>query len=234
MKEQGKKQKKQHFSKVKVKKSAKALKKIIKSYKGQILLLSGPSGSGKSTLLSRLLKEEKDLYFSISSTTRTPREGEKHGINYYFTSKDKFKQDIKDGNFLEWAYVHKNYYGTPLKPIIQAFAEGKIAIFDIDVQGFEIARRKFPRIITSVFVTTANKNILKTRLQNRKTDSEQSIENRLINAAVEMKCLKEYDYLLINDDLEKSYDALKSILKTMRLKTSKINLRKSLDRWINC
>ena len=108
--------------------------------KGQILIVSGPSGSGKSTLLSRLLKEEKDLYFSISTTTRAPRQGEAHGVNYYFTDEKEFKKGIDEGEFLEWACVHNNYYGTSLKPVLRALDAGKIAIFDIDVQGFNIAK----------------------------------------------------------------------------------------------
>lgn len=201
--------------------------------KGQILLVSGPSGSGKSTLLNRLLKEEKDLYFSISSTTRKPRQGEVEGVNYYYVSEEEFKKDIDEGNFLEWAYVHKNYYGTPLKPILKAFKEGKIAIFDIDVQGFNIARDKFADIITSVFITTANKNELKKRLEGRGTDDAKTIENRLINAVGEMEHILEYDYFLVNDDIEKSYENLKAILKSMRLKSENINLRETIDSWIN-
>ena len=201
--------------------------------KGQILLVSGPSGSGKSTLLNRLLKEEKDLYFSISSTTRKPRQGEVEGVNYYYVSEEEFKKDIDEGNFLEWAYVHKNYYGTPLKPILKAFKEGKIAIFDIDVQGFNIARDKFADIITSVFITTANKNELKKRLEGRGTDDAKTIENRLINAVGEMEHILEYDYFLVNDDIEKSYENLKAILKSMRLKSENINLRETIDNWIN-
>lgn len=201
--------------------------------KGRILLVSGPSGSGKSTLLNRLLKEEKDLYFSISSTTRKPRQGEVEGVNYYYVSEEEFKKDIDEGNFLEWACVHKNYYGTPLKPILKAFKEGKIAIFDIDVQGFNIARDKFADIITSVFITTANKNELKKRLEGRGTDDAKTIENRLINAVGEMKHILEYDYFLVNDDIEKSYENLKAILKSMRLKSENINLRETIDNWIN-
>ena len=162
--------------------------------KGQILIVSGPSGSGKSTLLGRLLKEENDLYFSISSTTRAPRQGETEGVNYYFINKDEFKKGIDAGEFLEWACVHGNYYGTSLKPVLKALEEGKIAIFDIDVQGFNIAKSKFAENITSVFITTASKNELKSRLQNRGTDSAQTIEKRLINAVGEMKHILEYDY----------------------------------------
>ena len=201
--------------------------------KGQILIISGPSGSGKSTLLSRLLKEENDLYFSISSTTRAPRQGETDGVNYYFINKDEFKKGIDADEFLEWACVHGNYYGTSLKPVLKALEEGKIAIFDIDVQGFNIAKSKFAQNITSVFITTASKNELKSRLQNRGTDSAQTIEKRLINAVGEMEHILEYDYFLINDDLQKCYENLRGILRSMRLKTSNLDAKEIINKWNN-
>ena len=201
--------------------------------KGQILIISGPSGSGKSTLLSRLLKEENDLYFSISSTTRAPRQGETDGVNYYFISEDEFKKGIDADEFLEWACVHGNYYGTSLKPVLKALEEGKIAIFDIDVQGFNIAKSKFAQNITSVFITTASKNELKSRLQNRGTDSAETIEKRLINAVGEMEYILEYDYFLINDDLQKCYENLRGILRSMRLKTSNLDAKEIINKWNN-
>ena len=201
--------------------------------KGQILIISGPSGSGKSTLLNRLLKEENDLYFSISSTTRAPRQGETDGVNYYFTSEDEFKKGIDADEFLEWACVHGNYYGTSLKPVLNALKDGKIAIFDIDVQGFNIAKSKFAQNITSVFITTASKNELKSRLQNRGTDSAETIEKRLINAVGEMEHILEYDYFLINDDLQKCYENLRGILRSMRLKTSNLDAKEIINKWNN-
>nr|WP_314469401.1 guanylate kinase [uncultured Campylobacter sp.] len=201
--------------------------------KGQILIISGPSGSGKSTLLNRLLKEENDLYFSISSTTRAPRQGETDGVNYYFTSEDEFKKGIDADEFLEWACVHGNYYGTSLKPVLNALKDGKIAIFDIDVQGFNIAKSKFAQNITSVFITTASKNELKSRLQNRGTDSAETIEKRLINAVGEMEHILEYDYFLINDDLQNCYENLRGILRSMRLKTSNLDAKEIINKWNN-
>lgn len=202
--------------------------------KGQILIISGPSGSGKSTLLNRLLAEEKNLYFSISSTTRKIREGEKEGVNYYYIGEEEFKQGIEEGNFLEWANVHKNYYGTSLKPVVSALEEGKIVVFDVDVQGFKLTTAKFANLITSVFITTTNKKELRRRLENRGTDTPEMIENRLMNAAGEMEHIMEYDYLLINDDVEKSYENLRAILKSMKLKSANINLRETINNWIDC
>ena len=199
--------------------------------KGQILLISGPSGSGKSTLINRLMKEEKDIYFSISCTTREIRQGEKDGVDYYFLSVDEFKKGIENGEFLEWALVHKNYYGTSLKPVLKAFKENKIVIFDIDVQGFDIARSKFKDEITSVFITTKNSTELRTRLEKRGTNTQDDIERRLNNAVGEMSHIKDYDFLLINDDLEQTYDKFKSIFKSLKCRTKYANLSEFIDKW---
>ena len=199
--------------------------------KGQILLISGPSGSGKSTLINRLMKEEKDIYFSISCTTREIRQGEKDGVDYYFLSIDEFKKGIENGEFLEWALVHKNYYGTSLKPVLKAFSENKVVIFDIDVQGFDIARSKFKDEITSVFITTKSSTELRTRLEKRGTNSQEDIERRLNNAVGEMSHIKDYDFLLINDDLEQTYDKFKSIFKSLKCRTKYANLSEFIDNW---
>lgn len=199
---------------------------------GQILILSGPSGSGKSTLLSRALKEIDGLVFSISSTTRAPRDGEIDGVHYHFVSEDEFKKGIEAGEFLEWANVHKNFYGTSLTQVKKALDDGKIVVFDIDVQGFKLAKEKLAKIITSVFVTTVNKDELKKRLKFRATDSDNVIENRLLNAVGEMEHINEYDYLIINDDFQKSYENLKDIISSMRLKASGVNVHALLQTWI--
>lgn len=129
---------------------------------GFVLLISGPSGAGKSTLLKKLFDEfEDELYFSISSTTRKPREGEKNGIHYHFISHEEFQKGIDSDHFLEWARVHENFYGTSLKHTQNALDNGKIVVFDIDVQGFKIARKKMADKIVSVFITTKNKDELK-------------------------------------------------------------------------
>ena len=199
--------------------------------KGRILLISGPSGSGKSTLINRLMKEEKGIYFSISCTTREIRQGEKDGVDYYFLSVDEFKKGIENGEFLEWALVHKNYYGTSLKPVLKAFEENKVVIFDIDVQGFDIARSKFKDEITSVFITTKSSTELRTRLEKRGTNTQEDIERRLNNAVGEMSHIKDYDFLLINDDLEQTYDKFKSIFKSLKCKTKYANLSEFIDKW---
>lgn len=197
-----------------------------------ILVVSGPSGVGKSTLLSKLFTEFKEeLYFSISSTTRSPREGEINGKHYFFVTQQEFEQGIENEEFLEWAKVHKNYYGTSLKQTQNALEKGKIVVFDIDVQGFNIVKEKLKDKIVSVFIMTPNKEELKKRLIKRNTDTMEDLEKRLENARDEMKELFKYDYLIINDDLERSYEALKSILIAQKIKTKRQNLEQIQILW---
>ncbi|ULO00037.1 guanylate kinase [Campylobacter molothri] len=200
--------------------------------KNFILLVSGPSGAGKSTLLKKLFEEFKsDLYFSISSTTRSPREGEKHGEHYYFASHKEFQEDIKKGYFLEWAKVHENFYGTSLRYTQDALNHGKIVVLDIDVQGYKIAKKKLQDKIVSVFITTKDKEELKQRLIKRNTDTIIQLEKRLENASDEMKELCEYDYLIINDKLDQSYEALRAILVAHRLRTKGQDLDRIQNIW---
>ena len=200
---------------------------------GSLVILSGPSGSGKTSIAREVCKRlgEDKTYFSISSTTRPPREGEKDGVDYFFLSKDEFLEDIENQEFLEWAEVHGNYYGTSLKPIKKALNEGKIVFLDIDVQGFESIRKIYADIITSVFITTKHKDILIQRLKNRKTETEESLKVRLINALNEMKKIDEYDYLLINDVFEESVEMLEAIAKVSVLKSGKLNLEQFIKEW---
>lgn len=200
--------------------------------KGAILILSGPSGCGKSTLLKKVYQEIEDYYFSISSTTRAPRVGEKDGVDYYFISKEEFEEGIKKGDFLEWANVHGNYYGTSLKPIKAAVDEGKLVIFDIDVQGHNIVRKKLDDIVTSVFITTPSLEELENRLNSRNTDAKDVIEKRVSNAKSEIKSFKKYDYFIINDDLEKASKELISIAKIARIKARLFDDEEIIKNWI--
>ena len=182
-----------------------------------LVVLSGPSGCGKSSLVNEILKSE-NAYFSISTTTRDIRDGEKEGVNYYYVSHEEFKKDIDEGNFLEWAEVHGNYYGTSIKPVLKALEENKVVIFDIDVQGHEIVKKKFPLLTTSVFITTPSQKELEDRLIKRATDSKEVIQKRLINAKEEMKRANEYEFFIINDDFNKALSELKKIIEVAKLK----------------
>lgn len=204
---------------------------MITQNKGAILILSGPSGCGKSTLLKEVYKDISDYYFSISTTTRAAREGEKHGVDYYFVSKEEFEKDIEAGNFLEYANVHENYYGTSLKPIMKALHENKLVIFDIDVQGHKIVRKKLNDIITSVFITTPSLKELEFRLNNRSTDSKEVIQKRIINAQEEIKSFLKYDYLIINDNLQEASKQLVSIANAARVK-SKLSSLTIIQDWL--
>lgn len=180
-----------------------------------------------------LLKTIPDAYFSISSTTRGIREGEQDGVNYHFVSKSEFEQDIDAGFFLEWAKVHDNYYGTSLKHILKELHAGKLVVCDIDVQGHKIAREKFPHFITSVFITTPDQKSLQERLYSRGTDSQDVINKRLANAVSEMTRMNEYDYLLINDDLEQTAKELIAIAEASRKKMTLTDLGEFISTWAN-
>jgi len=201
--------------------------------KGAILLLSGPSGCGKSSLLKEVYKTINNYYFSISTTTRVPRVGEKDGIDYYFVSKDEFKSDIESGNFLEWAEVHGNYYGTSLKPINKALEDKKLVIFDIDVQGFKQVINKLKKITTTVFITTPTIKELEKRLYNRATDAKDIIEKRISNAKEEIEYIDQYDYFIVNDDLHVASKQLVSIAQSALIKASLYEKETIVNNWKN-
>ena len=206
---------------------------MIEEKKGAILILSGPSGCGKSTLLKEVYKDISDYYFSISTTTRAPRVGEVNGVDYFFVTKEEFEKDIENDNFLEYAKVHDNYYGTSLTPINKALEEGKLVIFDIDVQGHEIVRNKLDSIVTSVFITTPSLKVLEERLNARNTDSSDIIEKRIKNAKGEVEFFQDYDYLIINDNLEVAAKELVCIANITRIKTKLYEKDKIISNWLN-
>ncbi len=200
--------------------------------KGAILVLSGPSGAGKSTIINAASDEIGEYYFSISTTTREPRVGEENGVDYFFVSKESFEEDIKAGNFLEYAQVHGNYYGTSLKPVREALEEGKLVIFDIDVQGHRLVRAKMNDITTSAFITPPTLSELETRLRARCTDDESVIVNRVENAKSEIKAVGEYDFTIINDTVEKAAKEFVIVAKAARLKQSTEDEEKFIVEWL--
>ncbi len=205
---------------------------MIKEKKGAILIISGPSGCGKSTLLKEVYKDIDDYYFSISTTTRAPRVGEVNGVDYFFVTKEEFEKDINNGDFLEYAKVHDNYYGTSLKPINRALDESKLVIFDIDVQGHEIVRTKLNSITTSVFITTPSLEVLEARLNSRNTDSLEIIEKRIKNAKGEVEYFQDYDYLIINDDLQTAAKQLVCIANITRIKSTLFEKENIVSSWL--
>ncbi|WP_456452671.1 guanylate kinase [Hydrogenimonas sp.] len=198
---------------------------------GSILILSGPSGAGKSSLIKAAGDKIGDYYFSISTTTRAPREGEKNGVDYFFVTKEEFEADIKAGEFLEYAQVHGNYYGTSLKPVREALEAGKLVIFDIDVQGHAIARERMGDLITSVFVTTPSLAELERRLKSRGTDDEEIVRKRIENALIEIEYISAYDFLIVNDDFEEALDAFIAVAKAARLKKGRKQALQFINEW---
>lgn len=201
--------------------------------KGAILVLSGPSGAGKSTIINAASDEIGEYYFSISTTTRNPRAGEKDGRDYFFVTKESFEEDIGTGNFLEYAQVHGNYYGTSLKLVRAALNEGKLVIFDIDVQGHRLVRAKMNDITTSAFITPPTLKELETRLRARSTDDESVIVNRINNAKNEIKALGEYDFTIINDTVEEAAKQFVIVAKAARLKQSLEDEEQFIRHWLN-
>ena len=198
---------------------------------GVVLVLSGPSGAGKSSLINKIDEDIGDYYFSISTTTRPPREGEVEGVHYHFVSEESFLKDIKEDNFLEHAVVHGNYYGTSLRPVREALSEGKLVIFDIDVQGNMAVKNRLGDITTSVFITPPTLSELKRRLENRSTDSKEVIEGRLKMARREIQRTAEYDFIVVNDELETAANVLRQIAITARLKIPNDRINEFVQSW---
>ena len=198
---------------------------------GAILVLSGPSGAGKSSLIKKITDHIGPYYFSISTTTRPIREGEVDGVHYHFATHDEFNEDIEQDEFLEYALVHGNYYGTSVKPVKKALAEGKLVIFDIDVQGHDAVQSRKGDVTTSVFVTTPSLKVLKERLENRGTDDQKIIDRRIHMARREVQRISEYDFLIINDDLDEAARSLISIAKSARMKIPSVKISEFIQEW---
>jgi guanylate kinase len=182
-----------------------------------VFIISAPSGSGKSTLVSCLLARDPQLRFSVSYTTRTARGNEKPGESYIYISLQEFEERVQHGEFLEHAEVFGNYYGTNRKVLEQARSEGKDLILDIDVQGARQLKQRIPEAV-SIFVLAPSRDILEQRLRMRSEDSEEVIQRRLRDAAEEIRNYSQYDYVLVNHQLEESIDTLSSIIKAERVR----------------
>ena len=206
------------------------------SRRGIMLVLSSPSGAGTTTLTRNLLEQENidypgKLELSISATTRPRRPSEIDGVHYHFVTKPRFESMRDHGELLEWAEVHGNYYGTPREPVEKALADGRDVLFDIDWQGTRQLLEKMRDDVVTVFVLPPTAQELKSRLVRRAEDSDTVIAERLRNAAEEFKHWNEYDYILVNRDLDKSFGRLRAILTAERLKRVKMpNLNDFVDK----
>lgn len=198
---------------------------------GAILVLSGPSGAGKSSLLNAVIGDLGECYFSISTTTRPIREGEINGVHYHFVDEVEFKKDIENDLFLEYAFVHGNYYGTSIKPVKEALKEGKLVIFDIDVQGNATIMNRLGDITTSVFISPPTLSELKKRLEARSTDSKEVIDRRIDMAKREIQRISEYDFLIVNDNFEDAAEVLKTIANAARVKIPANEINDFARKW---
>ncbi|MBF9232261.1 guanylate kinase [Microvirga alba] len=187
--------------------------------RGLLLILSSPSGAGKSTLTRNLVREDRGIRLSISVTTRHKRPSEINGVHYNFMENVADFEEMRDrGELLEWAHVHENYYGTPRKPVEHALTRGEDMMFDIDWQGTKQIVEKMRSDVVSVFILPPSMEELKARLERRAEDTPEVIARRLRNAREEIAQWASYDYVLINDDLDRTYGDLKAILAAERLR----------------
>jgi guanylate kinase len=190
--------------------------------RGLMLVLSSPSGAGKTTIARRVLHEDSSIAPSISHTTREKRRGEVDGKDYHFVDKDTFSQMRKRGDFLEWAVVFDNYYGTTRGPVEYALREGRDVLFDVDWQGAEALRKAAEGDVVSVFVLPPSAGALEERLKTRAQDSPEVVTRRMRGASNEIQHWDEYDYVLVNFDVDQSVAAVHAILAAERLKRARL------------
>lgn len=188
--------------------------------KGMIITVSGPSGSGKGTVLGELIKRRGDVKISVSMTTRQKRNGEIDGVNYYFVNKEYFKKKINAGSMLEYAEYAGNYYGTPKEPVDEMLKAGKAVILEIDVQGADKIKEIYPNVIR-IFIMPPSVSVLERRLRGRNTEDEETINHRLVIAKGEMRMASEYDFIVVNDELESAVKDIETIIDAERLKASR-------------
>ena len=194
--------------------------------KGQLIVLSGPSGVGKGTVLKKYLETATNGVASVSATTRKPRPGEENGIHYHFIDRETFKEWVDRGEMLEYTEYNGNFYGTPLKMVNETRAKGKNVILEIEVDGAAQVKKACPEAIL-IFIMPPSLNILRMRLTNRNTEDAETIEKRLAIARTEFEKAYDYDYIIVNDVIEKAVNSLKAIVKAN--KCSVVNMKKFID-----
>lgn len=198
--------------------------------KGSIFIVSGPSGVGKGTVVKKILEKEENIFLSVSCTTRQPRDGEKEGESYYYISKEEFEKRIEEGYFIEWEKYVDNYYGTPKAPLIKAVEEGKNSILEIEVKGAFKAKERYPDAVL-VFVAPPENSELKRRIMKRDEKNQvaiASLDKRIKRAKEEYEFIKDYDYIIVNDNVEECTVRLNDIIRaeSMRVKNNKDIIKK--------
>lgn len=186
--------------------------------KGILFVFSGPSGTGKGTILSKFneIFPDENIRYSVSATTRDPRPGEIHGVNYFFKSKDEFQSMIENDEFFEWAEFCGNFYGTPKKAVFDLIEDGNDVILEIETVGAANVKRLYPEAV-SVFVLPPSLSELKSRLRGRGTEDEESLNKRFEKASKELPLAENYDFIIVNDDLNDAVEKFKAIIECQRL-----------------
>jgi guanylate kinase len=180
--------------------------------KGRVLVFSAPSGAGKTTIVKYLLNEFPELIFSVSATTRKPRAGEVHGREYFFISEDEFKKKIENNQFVEWEKFYDYYYGTLREFVDENLENGKFVVLELDVKGAVSIKNQYPDAVL-IFIAPPSIEELKNRLKKRNTETEEDFKKRIERAEMEMEYMNKFDYVIVNDDLEKAKNLAKEIVK---------------------
>ncbi len=181
-------------------------------FAGKLIVIVAPSGTGKSTMIKRLKQDCPSIVESVSYTTRPIRPGEIHGLSYFFISREEFIAKRDNNEFLEWAEVHGNFYGTSKNFVEQCLREGKHVLFDLDVQGVDSMKRHFGDVANVIFIAPPSVEELEKRLRNRGTENTQVINLRIMNARKELERKNDFDFFILNDDIENAYTRLKEIV----------------------
>ena len=184
--------------------------------KGKLFVVSAPSGCGKGTILSEVLKKNKNLFYSVSATTRTPRDGEIDGVNYYFLTKEEFKREIDNGGMIEYAQYCDNFYGTPKEKVIEKLEQGIDVILEIETNGAMQVKRAMPEAVL-IFILPPSVFELRRRLNKRGTEEQDIIDKRVKEAEDEILKAHNYDYIIMNDELDKAIEDFEAILKASKL-----------------
>ena len=178
---------------------------------GLLIVLSGPSGAGKGTLCRELLRQEPNVQYSVSATTRSARPGEVEGVHYFFRTREDFETMIRNGDLLEWAEFCGNFYGTPKFAVEQAVVTGKDVVLEIEIQGAMLVKQNHPEAVF-VFIVPPSLAVLSERIHKRATESEEVIQKRLATAIHELEYVEEYDYVVVNDEVPAAVQRLRSII----------------------
>lgn len=199
------------------------------SKEGLLIVISGPSGAGKGTICQGLLQKHKTICLSISCTTRAIRQGEQHGVNYYFVNQPDFQTMIDNDELLEYAHVYGNYYGTPRKYVLEKLQQGEDVVLEIDIQGAMQIKKKYPQCIL-IFIVPPCLSVLENRLKKRATDSQEAIAKRLRSVCEELSHTERYDYLVENDTVELAVEQVAAIIKAEKCRP----IRFDLNKFLNC